>query len=83
MTGEGQAVKLTVTFRAADEHGDDHVLGAVTWDGAAAAADPPGNEFLARVARSVAAWPDPAAAVRELPFLYKSAYLRAAVTEGE
>lgn len=72
---------LTATFRALDDDAEDHVIGTVTWDGTAATAAPPGHEFLKGVAAAVRVWPDPAAAMRELPLLYKSAYLRAELAE--
>jgi hypothetical protein len=67
----------TVTFYGLDSDGDDHPVGSVTWDGTRATADPPGVPLLADVAAAVAGHGDPGAAVRELPGLYKSAYLRA------
>jgi hypothetical protein len=71
---------LVATFRSADDTGDDHEIGTVTWDGATAVAEPP-KGFLADVAKSVSDWSDPEGAMRELPLLYKSAYLRASLVD--
>ncbi len=77
---------IVATFRSVDDTGDDFQIGTVTWDDAArtATADPPAG-FLADVAKSVQEWSDPADAMRQLPTMYKSAYLRAEIkeTEGE
>jgi hypothetical protein len=72
---------LAVTFRVLDDDGEDHAIGRVVWDGEAATADPPGHRFLADWATTVAAQPDPAAALRELPRMYRTAYRRAELTE--
>lgn len=69
---------LTVTFRSVTDAGDDYEVGKVTWDGKRATPSHP-KGFVADVANSLNAADDLEAAIRELPSMYKSAYLRAQV----
>lgn len=71
---------MQATFYTVDDDMNDIEIGTVDWDGTKATPSSP-QGFLADVAKSVQNWSDPAGAMRELPKLYKSAYLRAAVKD--
>lgn len=75
-------MKLTLTFHGLDGDAEDQVIGTVTWDGTTATADPAGDQFLAAEAAGIQAAPDPAAAMREIAAMYRSAYSRAELTEN-
>lgn len=75
-------MRIVATFYSLDDDGEDMKLGTVTWDGKKAIPAPAKMPFLAEAAKEIAAQKDPAAAMKSLPAMYKSAYLRASV-EGE
>lgn len=72
---------ITATFHALDENSEDAPLGSVVWDGTKATPSRADVSLLVSVAKSVNEYHDPEAAMRELPKLFGSAYLRAQIQE--